>query len=167
MFDCDLIAYQYYKGQFTPQEVYVSGEREETTLIDKYSKAKGLAVLVLEDDIVNSKGYGLKKGFYNVIADKYLDYLLIYQSGELKAKVPILERNVQTTQELVKTPKPKKMSARKYQRYQEKQYRKYMYGQNPDEVEYKNVQIEYIKESDAWLIIYSHNNMELIGIIKL
>ena len=167
MIDCNLIAYQYDKIQFVPKEVYPSGQREETQFIDKYSNGAELAVLILEDDIINSDGYGLKKGFYNVRADKYLDYILIYQAGELKAKVPVLERHVETTDEMVKTQKPKKMSERAYRKYQEKEYRKYLYGQNPNEVEYKNAKIEYVADSDAWLIIYSHNNIELIGIIKL
>ena len=75
--DNNLIAYEYYKNQFVPKEVYPSGERDETKLIDKYSfNNQNLPILVLEQDIVNKDGYGLKKGFYNIFHDKYLDFLL-------------------------------------------------------------------------------------------
>ena len=48
------------------------------SLNDLYNKnAKDNAVLILEDDIINDSGYGLKKGFYNVKPDKYMEFLLI------------------------------------------------------------------------------------------
>ena len=165
LIDNNLIAYEYYKNQYTPNEIYYSGEKEETKLIDKYSKRKELPVLILEDDIINSEGYGLKKGFYNVIPDEYKDFLLIYQTGNLKAKVPVSNIKVIESNN-IKQEKPKRMSQRAYKRYQEKEYRKYMKGINPDEFEYNEVNIQYIRENSAWIIIYKTNNYELSGIIK-
>ena len=165
LIDNNLIAYEYYKNQYTPNEIYYSGEKEETKLIDKYSNRKELPVLILQDDIINSEGYGLKKGFYNVVPDEYNDFLLIYQKGELKAKVPVAKVKVVESAN-TKQQKPKKMSQRAYKKYQEKEYRKYLKGINPEEYEYKSVEIGYIQEQGAWLIIYKTNNLELSGIIK-
>ena len=165
LIDNNLIAYEYSKGQYTPKEVYYSGEREETSLIDRYSNRKELPVLILEDDIINSDGYGLKKGFYNVVPDKYKDFLLIYQSGKLKAKVPIVKIDI-VSNNSPKQKKPKKMSQRAYKRMQEKENRKYLKGINPSEFDYKEVEIHYIQENAGWLIIYKENNFELSGIIK-
>ena len=166
LIDNNLIAYEYYKNQYVPKEVYTSGEKEETSLIDKYSNRKELPVLILEDDIVNSQGYGLRKGFYNVVPDEYNDFLLIYQTGKLKAKVPVIKMNhIPTTNP--KQEKPKKMSQRAYKKYKEKEYRKYLKGINPEEFEYKSAEIHYIQEKNAWLIIYKTNNLELSGVIKL
>ena len=93
--DCNLIAYEYFKNQYTLSPVYPSGERDENKLTDKYSNSNHKpAVLILEDDIVNPDGYGLKKGFYNVATDEYMDFLLIYQSGKIKAKVPVVKMKV-------------------------------------------------------------------------
>jgi len=90
--DNNFIAYEYQKDQYVPKEVYSSGKKEENNIINKYSPTdKTPAVLTLKDDIINSDGYGLKSGYYNVIPDKYLDFLLIYQAGNLKAKVPVLK----------------------------------------------------------------------------
>ena len=162
--DNNLIAYEYNSGQYVPREIYYSGEKDETKLIDKYSKGKELPVLVLEDDIINPEGYGLRKGFYNVIPDEYKDFLLIYQMGQLKAKVPVLKMNVLPTTQ--KQEKPKKMSQRAYKRKLEKERRKYFKGINPNEYEYNCVEIEYIKEKNAYVIRYQSDNLELIGIIK-
>ena len=165
LIDNNLIAYEYYKGQYVPNEIYYSGEKDETKFIDKYSNRKELPVLILEDDIVNSDGYGLKKGFYNVVPDQYKEFLLIYQTGKLKAKVPVTKINV-TSNNSPKQKKPKRMSQRAYLKKQQKEYRKYMKGENPELYDYKEVEISYIPEKTCWLIIYKESNFELSGIIK-
>ena len=165
--DCNLIAYQYDTHQATPNPLTYSGERDENKNVDKYAFSKNNgAVLVLEDDIINDEGYGLKKGFYNVVEDKYLDFLYIYQQGKIKAKVPVAHieyfesANVETKQ------KPKKMSYSKFLKEQEKERQKYIMGLNPNNVDYKEAQIRYIDEDKSYLLIYNHNNIELTGIIK-
>jgi len=164
--DNNLIAYEYYKNRFVPNEVYVSGEKEETSLINKYSgHSASETVLVLENDIINSDGYGLKKGFYNVKPDKNLDFLLIYESGRLKAKVPVIDvKFIESVN--ASTPKPKKMSYGKYKRQQQKEYRKYLKGENPAEINWTTAEIHYIDEQNAYILIYNSNNLEIAGIIK-
>lgn len=163
--DNNLIAYEYFKNQFVPKEVYVSGEKEENKLIDKYTSNKnGAPILALEDDIINSDGYGLKRGFYSVKPDKYLDFLLLFQSGNLKAKIPVISMEVYETNN-PKQEKIKKMSAKKFQREQEKKYRKYLNGENPEEIEWSEVNI-YKHEENSWIIIYNSNNIQLSGLIK-
>ena len=164
--DNNLIAYEYYKNQFVPKEVYTSGKKEETNLINKYSGDNlDSTVLILEDDIVDSDGYGLKRGFYNVKPDKYFDFLLIYQTGKLKAKVPVVDvkfyESTNATQQ-----KPKKMSYKKYQKQQQKEYRKYLKGENPSEINWSEAKIHYIEEQNAYILIYNSNNIEIAGIIK-
>ena len=164
--DNNLIAYEFFKNQYVPKEVYVSGEKEETKLIDKYSQNKaGAPVLTLEEDIVNSDGYGLKRGFYSVKPDKYFDFLYLYQSGDLKAKVPVVSMEVFETNN-PEQHKVKRMSAKKYAREQEKKYRKYMNGENPQEIEWSEVNIYKLREKNSWIIIYNSNNIQLSGVIK-
>lgn len=165
--DNNLIAYEYKKDQFVPQEVYSSGKKDENNLINKYSPTdKTLAILTLKEDIIDSNGYGLKKGFYNVIPDKYLDFLLVYQSGKLKAKVPVVKMEVFETLN-PRQHKVKKMSAKKYAREQEKEYRKYLNGENPDDVDWSEVEMYKMQELNSWMIIYNSNNIQLCGVIKL
>lgn len=164
--DTNLIAYEYYKNQYVPQEVYPSGEREETNLINKYSPSGANApILSLNEDIVNKDGYGLKRGFYSVLPDKYLDFLYIYQSGKLKAKIPVIKMEVYESAN-PQQEKVKKMSAKKLAREQQKEYRKYLNGQNPSQIEWSEVNIYKAKEPDTYLIIYNSNNIQLCGMIK-
>ena len=164
--DTNLIAYEYYKNQFVPKEVYTSGKKDETSLIDKYNFTdKQMAILALDDDIINQDGYGLKKGFYTVAPDKHLDFLLIYQQGKLKAKIPVVKMEVFESNN-AKSEKPKKMSQRAYQKKQEKEYRKFLKGENPSQIEWKTVQLNYSNEHSAYIITYDENNFQLIGIIK-
>lgn len=166
--DCNLIASQNYRNPYVPNEVYTSGQREETSLTDKYGislNIKDNAVLVLEDDIVNDDGYGLKKGFYNVRPDKYFDFLLIFQSGELKAKVPVINMEVFETLN-PEQQKVKKMSQRAYQRKLKKEQKKYAKGLTPEQIDYKEAKIQYIADKNAYIIIYNNDNIELTGIIK-
>ena len=166
LIDNNLIAYEFSKNQFVPKEIYYSGQKEETKLIDKY-RLKGLnaPVLTLKEDIVNSEGYGLKRGFYSVIPDKYLDFLYLYQSGNLKAKVPVIQMEVYETNN-PKQQKVKKMSARKAAREREKEYRKYLNGENPDDVEWSEVEIYKLEDKNSYVIIYNSNNIQLTGAIK-
>ena len=122
--DCNLIAYEFDKNQFTPQEIYPSGEKDEEKIINKYApKGQNAPILTLQEDIINDEGYGLKKGFYNIYPDKYLDFLLIYQSGKLKAKIPVIETKFFETNNPEQF-KPEKMSYSKFKRKQQKEYRK-------------------------------------------
>ncbi len=164
----NLIVYEYSKGQYTLNPVQTSGERDETKVLSndklKYSE-KDPAILVLENDIVNSKGYGLKKGFYTIEPDKYLDFLLIYQAGKLKAKIPVVKVEVLETLN-PKQQKVKKMSYKKFLIEQEKEKRKYYKGENPAEFDYKKAQIHYIDEQNSYVIIYNSKIIELTGVIK-
>lgn len=164
-FNCDLIAYEYDKSQFVPKEVYPSGEKDEDSIIDKYSNAQTMPVLILEDDIINKEGYGLKKGFYNVIPDKYLDFLLILQSGKIKAKIPVIQMEVFEPIE-PKQEKIKKMSLGKYKKLKEKEYRKYLKGENPEEFVLETAEVKYIPQENAYLLIYTSKNIELLGLIR-
>ena len=164
--DINLIAYEFSKGQFTLNPVENSGQREETKFSDELNFSdKNMAILILDDDIINQDGFGLKKGFYNVSADKYLDFLLIWQTGKLKAKIPVVKMEVFETIN-PKQEKVKKMSHRRYLKEQEKEKRKYFKGENPQEVDYKTAQIHYINEQKSYVIIYNSKNIELTGVIK-
>ena len=165
--DNNLIAYEYLKDRFTSNEIYPSGERDENKNIDKYSFVKkNYAILTLKDDIIDPKtGRGLAHGFYGVMADEYMDFLLLYQGDKLKAKIPVVKMEVLETNN-PKQEKIKKMSAWRYKIEQERQYRKYMKGENPDDIEYKEANIYKNGEDNSYIIEYCSNNIILIGIIK-
>lgn len=164
--DNNLIAYEYYKNQYVPKEVYKSGEKDIDEINDKYSfNSKEAAILLIEDDIINKDGYGLKKGYYSIKSDKYMDFLYISQTGKLKAKVPVIKKEFFENPNS-ETLKKEKMSYKKYQRKRQKEYRKYLSGENPDNFIFKSAKIHYLNEQNAYIIIYNFNNVELSGMIK-
>ena len=164
--DNNLICYEYYKTQYTLHQVRDSGAKDGDALNDKYlfNNSKP-ALLVLEEDIINSEGYGLKKGFYNVKTDKYMDFLLIIQSREIKAKVPISK--VKVIEPINPTQfKPKKMSQKKYEKLQQKEYRKYLDGENPKDIEINTAQLHQLDEDNSYILIYNTESVEVSGIIR-
>ena len=58
------------------------------------------------------------------------------------------------------------MSYRKYKKQKEKEYRKYLKGENPEEIIWNSAEIHYINEQNAYILIYNSNNVEVAGIIK-
>ena len=162
-----IASFETYNNPFVPdRSFYTSGEKEETTLINKYGcPDKNAPVLTIKEDIVNDEGYGLKSGFYNVTPDKYLDFLLIYQGGVLKAKVPVVKTEIHASA-VPKKQKPKKMSAAALRRQQQKELKKYHKGINPENIDYKTVEMEYIEGTNSYVIIYNANNIELFGMLK-
>ena len=166
--DCaaqNLIAYEYQKDQYTLNPIYRSGEKDEDKPVYKFP-TKSLPTIVLEDDIINPEGYGLRKGFYNIVPNDVMDMLLIYQMGQLKARVPVIKMELDREEYGKKQEPPKKMSSRRYQRKLEKERRKYYKGENPSEMEYKTAQIKYFDEKDAWIIEYVDKDVKLYGMIK-
>ena len=161
----DLIAYEYYRNPYLPHDITTSGEKEETSLNNRYSYGKNATVLVIQDDIINPEGYGLKKGFYNICPDEYLEFLLIYQTGELKAKIPVIKVEKYSTQTDGKQ-KVKKMSQSAYLKKLKKEQKKYMKGENPNTVDYSEADIEYIREENAWVVLYRNSMFDLYGMIK-
>ena len=123
----NLIAYQFDKNQYTLNPVEISGEKDEDKFdFDKLKYSSfNPALLVIENDIINKNGYGLKKGFYNVTTDKYLDFLYILQQGKLKAKIPVAKMQVFETLNPIQ-PKVKKMSYRKFLNQQQKEKQAYI-----------------------------------------
>ena len=161
----DLIAYEYYRNPYVLNDITTSGEKDETRLTNRYSYGKNATVLAIRDDIINPEGYGLKKGFYNICPDEFSEFLLIYQSGELKAKIPVIKmERVQSEND--GKQKVKKMSQSAYNRKLRKEQKKYMKGENPNTVDYSEADIEYIREKDAWVIMYKNPTVTLYGMIK-
>ena len=58
------------------------------------------------------------------------------------------------------------MSQAAYMRKLKKEQKKYMKGENPNTVDYSEAEIEYIKEKDAWVIMYRNSMVDLYGMIK-
>ena len=96
----------------------------------------------------------MKNGFYEVKPDSNFEYLNLYQSGEIKAKVPII-----SVEQVDKNP-PKPMSERKEKKIRKK-------GIVPEEYVMSNANIYYDKQTGAYLLIYEFKNTKIKGVIKI
>ena len=92
MIDCDLISY-YTPEETLPYKQYQSGSKDDKKAIfENDIKEDENPMLTLAQDIVLESGLGLSRGFYRVTLSDDFDFLLIYSTGKLIAKVPIIDR---------------------------------------------------------------------------
>ncbi len=153
----DVIAYFYNEEDIFPYKRYKSGIIEgQEGIYTSQTASNPYPLLVLENDIINSQGYGLKKGFYEIIPDKTLDFLLIYQSKVLKAKVPVI-----TVEQIDKNPLKKEKISDK------KKKRKYKKGKSPDDVVFSKAEIRYDEKNNCYMIFWEYQNTRIIGVMKM
>ncbi|MBE7707051.1 MAG: hypothetical protein E7Z91_07430 [Cyanobacteria bacterium SIG30] len=150
--DYDLIAERAYEDDIFPYKRYQSGVKEADKAVYKGVEGKNYPVLLLEDNLVNQDGYGLKKGFYMLAPDQDKDFLIFYQSGEIKAKIPII-----SVEQIEK--KHKKISKFRKKKIKQK-------GILEEEYIFSKAQIFYNKEEDNYLVIWEYKNTKIKAVIK-
>lgn len=77
-----------------PYKQYTSGAKVEDNVIYQNKNVNTNPVLRLEYDIINKEGFGIKRGFYEIRPDKDFTYLMFIQSGRIKAKIPVISREL-------------------------------------------------------------------------
>ncbi len=133
-----------------------SGVKEGTTGIYKTEvKENNFPLLILKSNIINSDGYGLKRGFYEVRPDKYYEFLVLSQSGEMKAKIPIIN-----IEQIDKTP-----SKEKKLRFWEKN--KYKKGKDPKKFIHKYAELKYDPENSCYILFYELQNTKIKGVLRI
>jgi hypothetical protein len=153
----DTVAYFYTEEDIFPYKRYKSGTLEgQEGIYSAPTLTNPFPLLILENDIINSQGYGLKKGFYEIRPDETLDFLLIYEAKMLKAKVPVL-----SVEQINKNPKKKEKISTKRKK------KKYKKGESPDDVVFSNVEIKYDEKNNCYMIFWEYSNTRIIGIMKM
>lgn len=96
------------RNEIVPYPQYPSGVTPGTSGIytQGYASIQN-PVLALKEDIVDKNGRGLLAGFYEVRSSDLFEFLLFYQNGVLKAKIPVIKTETINT-EIVKVKKKKK-----------------------------------------------------------
>lgn len=152
----DIIAEFHTQEELFPFGKYHSGVRDAQRGI--YANESGInnyPLLILEDDLIDTRGYGLKKGFYEVRPSLDYDFLNIMQSGEIKAKVPVLK-----IEQIDTNPPPKEKISSK------KKKKKYKKGKSPDDYVYKKAELKYDSKNACYILYWEVNNTRIIGIMK-
>lgn len=152
--DCNLISY------YTPEEIMPypqtrSGAKDDDKAIYRFSnKSDDNPILMLEEDLIAKNGTGLKKGFYQVILSDDFSFFLLYQSNELKAKIPVVSISQRKEMPMEKTKKPPKKPKKNNK------------GEDSKKFIYQHAQIKYDPENNCYILFYERANTKGVGIIK-
>lgn len=158
MVDCDLISY-YTAEETLPFKQYQSGARaDNTTISEKSGKEDENPILILTEDIILPSGLGLKKGFYRVELSDDFDFLLLYVSGKLWAKIPVIELGP-----LNAKPKKSFKKERKWVFWHKKDH----LGESSENLIHKSCEIKYDRDTNSYLLFWERGNTRAIGVINL
>lgn len=155
----DLIAF-YTEKEVLPYPRYTSGGDKGTDSIYQYAlPEKDAPILVIEKDIIYDDGTGLKTGFYQVTLSDDYDFLLLFESGKLKAKIPITSISHRSEAKLEKQ-KPKK------QRNWFKTQDKFNKGKDSKEFLYRKATLNFDPPTNSYVLIYERGNIKAVGVMK-
>lgn len=159
--------------QLRPYKGTLSGEKEDQKPSYNYGPpSTKYPILALEDNIIGQDGRGLKKGFYEVRIDSENRFLLLVQSGNLKAKIPVIFYKTEEKQE--KKPPEGKISdkklakkLRKEAKKAQKEDYKYRKGENPKDLSFSSVKMTYDEKNSCWVIRWELDSSYAIGCFRI
>lgn len=175
-----------------PYRQYSSGAKvEDNTIYSDRAPQNTNPVLLLEYDILNNDGYGLKRGFYEIRPDADYMYLMFIQAGEIKAKIPVISHGLiskygnnyewQDKKRKKDAPNsnpvrlsdsnnivsPKKITPLLTDKERKRRDKKYKKGIDPIEHIHSEVKMEYDKELSSYIIIWEKYNTRVTGQLKI
>ncbi len=174
-----------------PYPQYQSGAKDKEHPVYKFPvEQTSNPILALEFDILNKDGFGLKRGYYEIGTDEEYSYLMFIESGYIKAKIPIIKREVINKSgsdfewaEDKEKNSPNSTSVNPNQVItvasrkiytppltdKEKKKRKEKYKKGADPITYFHAKayMEYDEDIQAYKLIWEKYNTRLIGIIKI
>lgn len=159
--------------QLRPYKGTLSGEKEHQKPSYNYGPpSTKYPILALEDDIIGQDGRGLKKGFYEVRIDSENKFLLFVQSGNLKAKIPVIfyetsEKKEEKPQEGKILDKKIAKQMRKEAKKAKKEAYKYRKGENPKNIVFSSVKMTYDEKNSCWVINWELDSSRAIGCFRI
>lgn len=193
----DYIAFDYI-GNFQrtkdvlPYKQYSSGAKnDDTSLYRNPVPSNSNPVLLLEFDILNNEGFGLKRGFYEIRPDGDYTFLMFIQAGEIKAKIPVISSGLishygsdyEWPDKKDKKLAPKFSSTRLTEendivssknitpaltdKQLKKRDYKYKKGLDPIEHIHSKVEMTFDKELQSYVVVWEKYNTRVTGVLKL
>lgn len=124
-------------------------------------------ILIIPDNISDSKGNIIPKGHYELALSDERDFLILIQSQEAIAVIPVFK--VEENKQAFKEPsrKLKKIKKKEEKERKKTNEKRAKIGMPPDEEKiYMEAGIEYIKDGDYYLIKYEREAIRAWGAIK-
>ncbi len=167
LIDCNLISY-YSVEEVLPHPQYQSGEKAGENPIYKYSApAKTYPILTLEEDILFSDGRGIKKGFYQTVLSDDCNFIVLIESGAVKAKIPVVSieqrKHVEPTKQKVERKWRKPPEGKQYKPPQPLKNNK---GVDKSDFIYLKASMYYDVDNNSYILIYERGNTKAVGVIK-
>ena len=193
LIDCDtnLIAAWRSIEDVLPYPQYKAGTRpDQQGIYEDKKDPSSNPILILEFDILNEHGYGLKNGFYELAVDSEYKFLMFVQAGNIMAKIPVVshslinesgldyewhdDKDKSTPNEASKDltegimVSSKKIYTKKFSEKEEKRRKKkYQKGQDPLTHFHSKAYMEYDKELRAYKVFFEKYNTRIMGIMKI
>jgi len=189
----DYISFFQTREDVIPYKQYSSGAKvEDGSIYNDNAPENTNPVLLLEFDILNNDGFGLKRGYYEIRPDSDFTYLMFIQSGKIMAKTPVIKRELiskygsdyewaDNKKKSKNTPNstvsrlsdtndivsPRKIQPVLTDKEKKKRKNKYKKGIDPYEYIHSTVRLEFDKELNSYLIIWEKYNTRVFSILKV
>lgn len=150
-----------------PQET--SGYFVGSQAIYRYSlKSSDYPTLIIPDPLYDNEGGVIKPGFYELALTDSRDFLILLESKNPRAIIPVIKIEEDATEENRLNNKTVKKQLKKEEKEREKTNKKRAkVGMPPDEPQiYNEASIEYIQKDDYYLIKYQRGTIKAWGAFK-
>lgn len=150
-----------------PQET--SGYFVGSQAIYRYSlKSSDYPTLIIPDPLYDNEGGVIKPGFYELALTDSRDFLILLESKNPCAIIPVIKIEEDATEENRLNNKTVKKQLKKEEKEREKTNKKRAkVGMPPDEPQiYNEASIEYIQKDDYYLIKYQRGTIKAWGAFK-
>lgn len=150
-----------------PQET--SGYYTGTDSVSRYSlKDSDYPIIAIDDPIFDGQGNVLPPGHYELALSDDRQFLLLLQTKQLRAIIPVIKIEEDMTEEERLKDKTYRKELKKEAKEREKtNLKRLRAGQPPDIPEvYMKAKIEYIKEGGYYLLRYERATIKAWGAIK-
>ena len=177
--------------EILPNKQYKSGAKDKDKPVYQNNLSPSSnPVLTLEFDILNSDGFGLKRGYYEIATNPEFTYLMFVQQGKIKAKIPVIkhelineygsdfewgdEKDKETPNEATKDlttgvmVSSKKIMTKIYSEKEKKRrQKKYKKGMDPSLYFHAKTYMEYDKELNLYKVVWEKYNTRLTAVMKI
>lgn len=150
-----------------PQET--SGIYTGTDTIYRYSlKSSDYPTITIDEPIFDGRGNVLPPGHYELALSDDRNFLLVIETKELRAVIPVIKiEEDMTEEERLKNKSYRKQLKKEAEERKKINAKRARTGMPPDVPEvYMKATFEYVKEGDYYLIRYENGTLKAWGVIK-
>ena len=154
---------------YPPQPQETSGYFVGSGTIYRYSlKDSDYPVIILPDPIYDNAGGVIKPGYYELALSDTMEYLILLESKQPKAVIPVFKIEEDATENARLNNKKVKKELKKEEKNRKRtNENRAKTGMTPDEPKiYMEADIEYVPDGKYYLIKYQKGTIKAWGVFK-